>query len=446
MNDSELARFFLSLVLLLVGALGGGHVFERLKMPRVIGEIAGGIVLGPSVLGLIAPDAHTWLFAGFPAQGALLSAFYWLGLVLLMFTAGFNMQAEGGGVSRRIVSALVAGALVIPFAFGYAGARLFSGTQLGDAFSFKLVMGIAVAVTSIPVLSRIFLDLGLMGTHFARNVIGAATIQDLILWTVLAIATAVQQGDTADAAGIGRVIAITVAFVLASLFIAPAAVRAIRRRIFGKFSEASLTGYAMLLCLIFVAAASFLEVNIVFAALVAGLVMARFPSRHLAPVKQHIADISIWFFVPIYFALVGLRLDLAHQFDVLLTLIFIVASTAIKLGSCSIAARAVGADRARVLDYGIAMNTRGGPGIVLASVAYAAGIIDGRMFAALVVASIVTSLLTGLWLRWRLNRDPQAFAERRPAVLEPSGRQGREQAQDRPAVPSEEQRRQEPAE
>ena len=75
----------------------------------------------------------------------------------------------------------------------------------------------------------------------------------------------------------------------------------------------------MLLCLVFVAAASLLHVNVVFAALLAGLVMARFPSRHLAAVKQHIADISIWFFVPIYFALVGLRLDLAHQFDGTLT-------------------------------------------------------------------------------------------------------------------------------
>src|SRR5919109_508340 len=187
MNDSELARFFLSLVLLLVGALGGSHLFERLKMPRVIGEIAGGIVLGPSVL--------------------------------------------------------VTGALLIPFIAGYMAAPLFSETRLGDPLAFKLVMGIAVAVTSIPVLSRIFLDLGLMDSSFARNVISAATIQDLILWTVLAIATAVQHGDTADAVGIGRVIAITLGFVLASLFLVPIAVRAIRRRIFGKFGDASLTGY-----------------------------------------------------------------------------------------------------------------------------------------------------------------------------------------------------------
>lgn len=409
MNDAELARFFLSLVLLLAGALAGGHVFERLKMPRVIGEIMGGVALGPSILGLISPEAQEWLFSGFPAQAALLSAYYWFGLALLMFTAGFKMQAEGAEGSGRVVTAQVVGGLMVPFALGYLAAPLFADTRLGDPFAFQLVMGIAVSVTSIPVISRIFLDLGLMNTPLARNVIGAATIQDLILWTVLAIATAVQHGDAADAAGIGRVIAVTLAFVFASLFVAPAVVRALRRKFFGKLSEASLTGYSMLLCLVFVAAASLLKVNIVFAALLAGLVMARFSSRHLAAVRQHIADIAIWFFVPIYFALVGLRLDLAQQFDVSLTLFFIGASTIVKLLSCTIAARVAGVAWIRALDYGIAMNTRGGPGIVLASVAYAAGIIDDRMFTALVLASILTSFATGIWLRWRLGRNPNAF-------------------------------------
>ena len=446
MNDSELARFFLSMVLLLVGALAGSRLFERLRMPRVIGEIVGGMAFGPSMLGLISRDAHEWLFAGFPAQAALLSAFYWFGLVLLMFTAGFNMQAEGAGGSRRIVSALIVGALVVPFALGYASAPLFGETQRGDAFAFKLVMAIGFAVTSIPVLSRIFLDLGMMGTCFARNIMGAAMIQDLVLWTVLAVATAVQQGGAADAAGVGRVIAITIAFVLASLAFAPAAMRAMRRQIFGKFSEASLTGYTMSLCLVFVAAASLLEVNIVFAALVAGLVMTRFPSSLLARVKQHITDISIWFFVPLYFALVGLRLDLAHQLNAPLTLFFIVASTAIKLVSCTTAAKVGGADWAGAIDYGIAMNTRGGPGIVLASVALAAGIIDERMFTALVAASILTALGTGIWLRWRLAHDPNAFAQLAPSprVLEANGLQGH-MTHSGPSVLPNEQRRREPA-
>jgi Kef-type K+ transport system membrane component KefB len=411
MSDAELARFFLSLVLVLFVALAGGHLFERLKLPRVIGEIAGGLVLGPSALGVISPDAHSWLFYGFPAQEALLSAFYWFGLVLLMFTAGFKIQAEGSAGISRMVPALVFGALVIPFSLGYVGGPLFADARLGDPVAFNLVMGIAVAVTSIPVVSRIFLDMGLMNTRFARNVVGAATIQDLVLWTLLAVATAVQHGDAADALGIARVILITVTFVLASLIFVPALVRATRRRIFGKLSEASLTGYAMLLCLMFVAAASLLNVNIVFAALVAGLVLSRFPSRHLASVKQRIADVAIWFFVPIYFALVGLKLDLVHELDVTLTLVFVIASTLIKLASCTVAARVATPDWAKAFDYGVAMNTRGGPGIVLASVAHGAGIINERMFTTLVLASILTSLLTGLWLRWRLVSNPKVFAE-----------------------------------
>jgi Kef-type K+ transport system membrane component KefB len=409
MSDSELARFFLSLVLLLVGALGMGRVFERLRLPRVIGEIVGGVALGPSVLGLVAPEAQKWVFAGFPSQGALLSAFYWLGLVLLMFTAGFKMHAEGGG-SRRLVAALVAGALVLPFALGYAGAPLFAEARRGDPLAFELVMGIAAAVTSIPVISRIFLDLKLMGTPFARNVVGAATIQDLILWTLLAVATAVQHGQAADAAGIARVAAITLVFVAVSLIFGPTVVRAVGRAGIAQFSEAALTGYALLLCLAFVVVASLLSVNVVFGALVAGLVIGRFPSPHLAPVKQRIADITIWFFVPIYFALVGLRLDLAHEFDWRLTLLFVAATTAVKLASCVVAARIGGAGWGRALDYSVAMNTRGGPGIVLASVAHAAGIIDDRMFTALVLASILTSLATGLWFRWRLAEEPKRFA------------------------------------
>jgi len=160
MSDAELARFFLSLVLLLVGALGGGQIFERLRMPRVIGEIAGGVILGPSVLGLISPAAEIWLFSGFPAHPALLSAFYWFGLVLLMFTAGLRMPAEGALGAHRLVAALVLGALGLPFLAGYAAAPLFSEARLGNPLAFSLVMGIAVAVTSIPVASRIFLDLG----------------------------------------------------------------------------------------------------------------------------------------------------------------------------------------------------------------------------------------------------------------------------------------------
>jgi Kef-type K+ transport system membrane component KefB len=114
--------------------------------------------------------------------------------------------------------------------------------------------------------------------------------------------------------------------------------------------------------------------------------------------------------VPIYFALVGFRLDLLDLVDWQLTLIFVVATSALKIGSVQLAARATGGSWMQALDYGVAMNTRGGPGIVLASVALGANIIDGRMFSTFVLASIITSLTTGMWLRWRL-RSGTAFGK-----------------------------------
>src|SRR5581483_4829012 len=191
MTDADLARFFLALVLVLTAALTGGHVFERLRLPRVIGEIAGGVVLGPTVLGLAAPAAHAWLFGGAGPQAALLSAFYWLGLVLLMFTAGFRLRSESEAEGWGMVLALVLGAVAVPFAFGFLAAPLIADAALGDPLAFRLVMGIGAAVTSIPVIARLFLDLGLMESRFARDVVAAATLQDLLLWVVLAVATAV---------------------------------------------------------------------------------------------------------------------------------------------------------------------------------------------------------------------------------------------------------------
>jgi Kef-type K+ transport system membrane component KefB len=142
-------------------------------------------------------------------------------------------------------------------------------------------------------------------------------------------------------------------------------------------------------------------VNVIFGALLAGLIIGRFPAAAFGPVKQRISDISLWFFVPIYFALVGHSLNLARDADASLILGFLLASSAAKLASVMAAARAAGSNFRHALDLGMAMNTRGGPGIVLASVAHAAGIVDGRMFLALLLASVLTAVAAGWWFRRR---------------------------------------------
>lgn len=394
---------FLSLVLLLSAALAFGHFFERLRLPRVIGEISGGLMLGPTVLGSIAPDAFQWVFFGFPAQSALLSAFYWLGLVLLMFTAGFRVEPMLDRGDRKIIGLLVIGSSLLPLAFGWLIAPFLPRPVGADPLAFTLVVAIACAVTSIPVISRIFIDLDMMGGRFAKLTISAATVQDLMLWIVLAVATALQQGGDADINKLGRIVLVTASFAAVTLLIGPALLRFAGRLTIRRFTDASLTGYTLSVRLMFVTLASLLQVNIIFGALLAGLIIGRFPTNRFDPVKQRISDFAMWFFVPIYFAQVGLNLDLLSQFDGPLIFGFLAASSFVKAASIVLVTRLSGVSGQSALDFAVAMNTRGGPGIVLASVAHAAGIITEPFFLALILASLLTSLISGMWFRRRLR-------------------------------------------
>jgi Kef-type K+ transport system membrane component KefB len=404
MLDHELSRFLLSLVLLLSFALIIGHVFSLLGLPRVVGEICAGLILGPSLLGLFAPNLFDWIFSGFPEQGKLLSAFYWLGLIFLMFTAGFKVSTKLAEGDRRLVFMLIAGGIGLPFLFGLLAANWIPNAMAANSFAFALVIATASAVTSIPVLTRIFLDLEMLSGRFAQVVLSAAAVQDLILWIVLSIALAVQQGPAESSFSfrdISSVIAGTLVFAAVALFLFPLTLRYAGRILLKDSPDASLVGYTLLACLILVSIASVLHVNIVFAALLAGVAIGRLPGSRLDPVKQNIANLAVWFFVPIYFALVGLQMDIPGNFDPRLIFGFLVASSMVKVASVVLFTRLAGVPWGKALDFGVTMNARGGPGIVLASLAYAARIINEGFFVALVVVSIVSSLIAGIWLKIR---------------------------------------------
>jgi Kef-type K+ transport system membrane component KefB len=408
MTDIELGRLLFALVALLVIALACGRLFERIGLPHVIGEIGGGLVLGPTVLGHIAPDVHKWIFRAFPAQETLLSAFYWLGLILLMFVAGFRIQRELTSGDLRSVVIILVSSVVFPMLGGwYFTALIDAGRMMhpqANPVSFHLVLAIAAAVTSIPFISRIFLDLGLLGTRFAKIVLMTATLQDLVLWTALAIATGLNSGQSPDAAHIAIVVTTTAAFIGISVLAGPPLLLWIGRRLPIQRDAASFVGYALGLCFALTAAASLLSINVVFGSLLAGVVIGSLPHEPLAEAKRRITDLAIWFFVPIYFAIVGLKLDLPNHFDLWLTVAFIVASSVLKFLSVALALWLTGKPLMTAINYGVAMNTRGGPGIVLASVALGFNIINEAFFVTLVAASVITSLFTGAWLRWMLKR------------------------------------------
>jgi Kef-type K+ transport system membrane component KefB len=412
MSEAELSHLFLAIVLLLGAALGTGYLFERLAMPRVVGEIVGGMLLGPTVFGWLMPQWQAWIFAPGGATHAL-DALYWIGLVLLMFTSGFRIQRNLTREDRRSVLVVLAAATLPPFALGYAVPLVVDMTALmgpaGNSLAFRLVLGIAVAVTSIPVISRIFLDLSIIDTPFAKVVLACATLQDLLLWTILAVATGLAAGQGVAQAEAGalpvlKTAGVALVFLLVSIWLAPRILPAVSGNRFNLVSRASPIGYVLAVCFIFAAIASLLGINAIFGGFVAGIAVGALPEARFAAVKARIADISLGFFVPIYFALVGIKIDMPQFFDLWLTVYFILLSSAVELICVVLAACLLGKTVLTSFNLAVAMNTRGGPGSVLASVAYGFGIIGGELFVTLTLAALITSLASGVWFRHLLRR------------------------------------------
>ncbi len=404
LSNLELTRFFIALVLLLLTAHLLGFLFYELKLPRVIGEILGGLLLGPTVLGYFSPETQNWVFGAFPSEGKLLSLISTFGLILLMLVSGFEIQRSFSREDRKIATAFLLGATLVPFIIGMLTPQLYnlsaySGPN-GNGISLAIIVGIGVSVTSIPVISKIFIDLRIINTRFAKIVLTIATIEDVIQFGALAVATGVGGSSIVTFNLVATTVLVTAGFFALALLALPRLILYTYNSRLDILIKTHPSRYALFLCFSLVAVASLLNVNIVFGAFLAGLAAGTLPEQSFAKAKSQIKAISFATFTPVYFAVVGLKVDLIHQFDPAFFLGFLLFSTALKgLGALAVGKLVRQTWRSSV-NFAVVLNARGGPGIVLATVAFDLGLISETFFVALVLVAIVTSLIAGYWLRY----------------------------------------------
>jgi Kef-type K+ transport system membrane component KefB len=422
MTEKEIGLLILTLGVFIAVVHTLGYIFERLRQPRLVGEIIAGALLGPFVLGAIAPQAYDFLFAN-PALGSdrtknVLGFVYWLGVLLLMFNSGSQVRRLLAKENRRETAWLLGIGTPLPFllvlALGFFAVIPLDplvGTK-GVKSAALLVLASAVAVTSIPVISRIFHDLGILHTRFASLILGSAVLEDIALWGVLAVATALtQQTELSEQGVIGssaRHILISLTFMTTTIFALPPLLAVARRFRWNLLYKASPLAYAVFVLFAYIGLAAALGVNLVFAAFLAGFGISggiRGDQRqHFTEALDSIRSFSFAVFIPIYFALVGHRLVFGREFSPTLLLVFLVGSSLLALVSVGFAAKLAGFKRLDILNLAITTNARGGPGIVLASVAYDAGIISAAFYTTLVLTAIITSQAAGLWLRYVLSK------------------------------------------
>lgn len=412
MSDMDFGRFTILLFVLLGTAHLFGYLLVRLRQPRVVGEIFAGVLLGPALLGQFAPNLSLALFssnAGPHSSHAIVLGFlYNLGLMLLMFMSGTETRGLFCRADRRQVGFLGIVGTGLPFVLVLIVApRLRLAPLMGPAgqsISLLLVIGIAMAVTSIPIISKILHDLGISHTRFARLILSVAIIEDIVLWAVLAVATALAKSGSVPRQQI-------VIHVIAALFyfgigmlVMPALLKRLSGAPWNVLAKASPVGYLAVVLLAYSAMAAMFDVSLVFAAFLAGYGVSS-NLHDFADAIDSIGNISYGVFIPVYFAVVGYRIDLTRSFSLTMFIVFLATACGIKLLSTGLGARLARFGWHDSLNLAMALNARGGPGIVLASVAASAGIISAPFYTTLVLTAILTSQLTGAWLDHVLRTD-----------------------------------------
>jgi Kef-type K+ transport system membrane component KefB len=410
MSSSDITLMLLGAAALLGAAHLSGELFVRARCPRVVGEIVAGLMLGPTLLGAASPMVERALFPSSGASAAVLGAVYQLGLVFLMFATGTTLGVIFRSGERRVAVTITVAGVLLPFLAGILILQLFDLSFLeGTAHnsrSLELVFAAGIAVTSIPVISRIMMDIGIMNTSFARIVLNAAVIEDVILYAILAVAVGLAQSATGGF-GLAAVLGISSASVKGAAYYAIttlvvlAVALCIRPLLSGSRGVLERIGappVQLVGILVITAVCLMLGVTPVFGGFVAGIITSGLRGERATEARESITRFAFSFFIPIYFAIVGLRLDLLRRFDLVLFSGFLALACLVKSSSVYLGARIAGEAPRTAQNLAVAMNARGGPGIVLASVAYEAQIIDQEFYSYLVILAIVTSLFAGAWL------------------------------------------------
>jgi Kef-type K+ transport system membrane component KefB len=274
----------------------------------------------------------------------------------------------------------------------------------GNRVSLIIILAVGVAVTSVPVVSKIFADLKILHTRFARLILGVAVLEDIVLWLALAVATATAGKVALNPRQMSWHLLATLAYFVLGLTIVPRVVKRINKARWNVLAQQSPTGYAIAVLLAYCAVAGALDVNLVFAAFLAGFAVVHKKRRLFADALEAISKVSFAFFIPVYFAIVGLKLDLIRGLSLWMIVAFLVGTCTVKILSVSLAGRFAGFRGLDLVNLAITTNARGGPGIVLASVAFDAGIISSKFYTTLVVAAVLTSQIAGAWLDYVLRK------------------------------------------
>ncbi len=385
---------FLALAVVVISGHILGRLLAAIGQPPVIGEVLSGILLGPSLLGRVAPGAESYLFpeSARPAIGVVAQ----LGIVLYMFVVG--LEFEAGSLRRRAAPFVFTSlaSIAVPFLLGCGLAVvIFSElSQPGVSYvAFALFMGVAMSITAFPVLARILTDRGLARTELGVAALTCAAVNDVTAWCLLAVVVGVAR---ATVGGALVSVLLTIAFIAVMFLVArPIAARLAGGRDSAEPSHEAVT-WTLAALLVSALVAEQIGIHAIFGAFIFGAILPA-DSPIARQLTHHRTPVVTILFLPAFFALTGLRTEIglvSTWQDWGVCLLIIVLATAGKFGGTYVAGRLVGMPGRFAAQLGILMNTRGLMELVALNVGLDLGVISPALFTMMVIMALVTTAIT----------------------------------------------------
>jgi Kef-type K+ transport system membrane component KefB len=366
-------------------------LFGKFKQPQVVGEMAAGIALGPTLFGFVAPGAYHFLFP--PESLGFLNALSQAGLVIFLFLVG--VRVDFAELRRQSGVAIVTSnvSVIVPLAMGIALAPyLYPRYGRGDPLAFALFLGTAISVTAFPVLARILIERNLLGTRLGSVAIACAAVDDITAWILLAVIVALTTHDS-NARPLWVMFIYLAVYLAAMLTVGRLLARWSRRFDAKKLPLDALLIF-IVLALVSGAAGDWIGIHALVGAFIAGLVT---PRQFRQPLIDKLEPVTLMILIPLFFALTGIRTNLIFKvgagayLDLVLILLVSVVS---KWGGTMIGARAKGMGWRDACQLGLMVNTRGLVEFVILGVGLERGILTPELFSMMVCMALLTTFMT----------------------------------------------------
>jgi K+:H+ antiporter len=421
------------LVLMLVGRLLGEGML-RIGQPAVMGQLIAGLVLGPSMFGLIAPDWQHLLFPAAKDQKAMLDAIAQFGILVLLLLTGMETDLRLARQSGRasVIASLTG--IIIPFLLGVGLGEMLPDSLLPDPdkrLITSFFLGTALSIASVKIVATIVREMNFMRRTVGQVLLASAIIDDTVGWMITAVIFSLALHGSVEPFALARSIIGTIVFMGVSLTVGRRAVFFVIRWVNDNFESEHAVITAILLIMIGMAIMTdLIGVHTVLGAFVAGILVGESPilTKHI---DEQLRGLIAAFFMPVFFGTAGLSADLtilSNPTMLALTAGLIVIASIGKFGGAFTGAALAGLNWREALALGTGMNARGSTEVIVATVGLSMGALTGDLFTMIVTMAVITTMAMPPTLRWALAGLPMRKEEK--------GRLEREELEARGFLPS----------